>query len=52
MGSNMKTPNFLVIVTDQQQAEAPSCAGNADVHMPHLDRLAAAGVRFRNSYCT
>ncbi len=52
MTSNMKPPNFLVIITDQQQAEALSCAGNADVRTPHLDRLAATGVRFRNSYCT
>jgi arylsulfatase A-like enzyme len=28
-----------------------SCAGNADLSTPAMDRLAASGVRFENAYC-
>ncbi len=42
--------NLLVIMTDQHQAEALSCAGHLDVATPNLDRLAARGVRFSRAY--
>lgn len=45
-------PNIIYIFTDQQTASAMSCAGNADVHTPNMDRLAAAGILFENAYCT
>ena len=45
-------PNILYIMTDQQTATAMSCAGNADVHTPNMDKLAERGVRFTNAYCT
>lgn len=44
-------PNIIYIMTDQQSATALSCAGNADVRTPNMDRLAAHGVRFKNAYC-
>lgn len=44
-------PNILYIFTDQQTAEALSCAGNPDVKTPSMDRLAKEGVRFDNAYC-
>lgn len=44
-------PNILWIMTDQQPANAMSCTGNQDVHTPAMDRLAATGVRFEQSYC-
>lgn len=44
-------PNIIYIMTDQQSATAMSCAGNADVRTPNMDRLAAHGVRFENAYC-
>jgi hypothetical protein len=44
--------NMLLIITDQQTVAALSCAGNPYVKTPHLDRLAARGVRFEKSYCT
>jgi arylsulfatase A-like enzyme len=47
-----KRPNLLLLITDQQTADALSCAGNPHVKTPHLDRLAARGVRFAKSYCT
>ena len=43
-------PNIVVIMTDQQNAEAMSCAGNPYVKTPHQDRLAAEGVRFTRAY--
>lgn len=45
-------PNLIYIVTDQQTASAMSCMGNTDVHTPNMDRLARAGVLFRNAYCS
>lgn len=43
-------PNVLLVMTDQQQAAALSCAGSADVRTPHLDALAARGTRFASAY--
>ncbi len=45
-------PNIVYIFTDQQTASAMSCAGNADLHTPNMDKLAAYGVRFENAYCS
>jgi choline-sulfatase len=43
-------PNILLIVTDQQRAGMLSCAGNPWVKTPHLDSIAANGVRFERAY--
>ena len=43
-------PNIIYIVTDQQTASAMSCMGNTDVHTPNMDRLAQAGILFKNAY--
>nr|WP_275264285.1 sulfatase-like hydrolase/transferase [Jiangella asiatica] len=51
MGSDGR-PSILLIMTDQQSANAMSCAGNPDVRTPAIDSLAARGVRFRHAYCT
>ena len=42
--------NLLVIMSDEHQARAMGCAGHPLVKTPHLDRLAAAGIRFTNAY--
>ncbi len=47
-----KRPNVIWIMTDQQWAGAMSCAGNADLKTPNMDRLASRGVRFENAYCS
>ncbi|MCF3110021.1 sulfatase-like hydrolase/transferase [Niabella sp. CC-SYL272] len=44
-------PNILIIMTDQQTAEAMSNAGNRDLYTPAMDQLAANGVRFTRAYC-
>ena len=46
----LSRPNILIIMTDQQQSAALSCAGNADLHTPNLDALAARGTRFSSAY--
>ena len=45
-------PNLVFLFSDDQTARAVGCSGNADVHTPHLDRLAREGVRFTNHYNT
>lgn len=45
-------PNILILMTDQQRADCLSCAGHPVVKTPHMDRLAAEGVRFSQAYTT
>ena len=45
-------PNILIILTDQQSHSLLSCAGTPWISTPHLDRLAAGGVRFSRAYCS
>ncbi|MEM7270470.1 MAG: sulfatase-like hydrolase/transferase [Pseudomonadota bacterium] len=45
----MTTPNLLVIMSDEHQARALSCAGHF-AQTPNLDALAAHGTRFTNAY--
>ena len=50
-GQEKRPPNILIIITDQQTADAMSNAGNKDLHTPSMDQLAANGVRFTRAYC-
>lgn len=45
----MKAANTLVILSDEHQARALSCAGHPLVRTPHLDNLATRGTRFTNA---
>ena len=46
-----KSPNILVIITDQQFADAMSCCIGRDyIHTPNMDALAADGMRFTRAY--
>ena len=47
----MQAANLVIIMSDQHNKRAMGCAGHPLVHTPHLDRLAASGVRFTNAYC-
>jgi arylsulfatase len=40
-------PNILLLMTDQQRADALGCSGGW-LETPHMDRIAAGGVRFEN----
>lgn len=46
----MSRPNIVYIFTDQQSADAMSCAGNDYLETPALDRLAEMGTRFDRAY--
>ncbi|QDU93751.1 sulfatase [Lignipirellula cremea] len=45
-------PNILFILTDDQGWPTLGCYGNKLVPTPHLDQLAAEGVRFTDAYVT
>jgi len=44
-------PNILVVHVDQQRIDTLGACGNRDIKTPHVDALAADGVRFDNSFC-
>lgn len=43
-------PNILFFLADDQRNDTLGCAGHAIVKTPHIDRLAAEGVRFTNAF--
>ena len=43
----MNKPNILLIMTDQQRADAMNCSGDW-IQTPNMDRIAEKGVRFSN----
>lgn len=45
-------PNILLILTDDQGWSTLGCYGGEKVATPHLDRLAAEGIRFTDAYVT
>jgi len=46
-----RRPNIVMIMADNQPADMLGCYGNAEVHTPQLDALAAAGTRFDSAFC-
>ena len=44
-------PNIVFILSDDQGAWALGCAGNPYIQTPNMDRLAATGMMFEESYC-
>jgi arylsulfatase A-like enzyme len=48
----LQRPNVLVILTDDMRWDAMSCAGHPFFKTPNLDRLAAEGARFANTFVT
>ena len=47
-----KQPNILFFFADDQRHDTLGCAGHPIVETPTIDRLAANGVRFKNSFVT
>lgn len=45
-------PNVLFILCDDLRPDAVGCLGSEHVKTPHIDAVAADGVRFTNSFCT
>lgn len=50
MAQTRKRPNIIMLITDDQGVGDVGCFGNPEVRTPHLDRLAASGVLFRQWY--
>ena len=46
----MKRPNMLILYTDQQRWDTLGAAGNAEIHTPNLDKLAARGANFSRHF--
>ena len=44
-------PNIVLIFVDNRPTGMLGCAGNREIHTPHLDGLAARGVRFSEAFC-
>lgn len=44
-------PNLIVLLTDDQRADAVAALGNPHIITPHMDRLVREGFAFRNAYC-
>lgn len=45
-------PNFVIMMTDDQRADALSIAGNKILKTPNLDRIGHEGMMFRNMFVT
>ena len=50
--SEENRPNILFFFADDQRHDTLGCAGHPIVETPTIDRLAANGVRFKNSFVT
>lgn len=44
-------PNFIVLFSDDQQADSIHAWGNPNIQTPNLDRMVEQGFSFRNAYC-
>ena len=49
-GGSESPPNIIVIFTDDQGYRDLACYGAPKIKTPHIDRMAAEGVRFTNFY--
>lgn len=47
-----RRPNVVLIVSDDHGRGDLGCYGHPVIQTPHLDALAAEGVRFTNAFCT
>ncbi len=47
-----RKPNVIILIADQWRAQALGCAGDVNARTPHLDRLAADGVRLTTAVST
>ena len=43
-------PNMVLFMPDQLRADAVGCFGNPAASTPHIDELAATGLRFNNAF--
>jgi arylsulfatase A-like enzyme len=45
-----RRPDVVIVLTDQQRADAFGAAGAADLHTPVMDRIAGQGVQFTRAF--
>lgn len=48
----MRSPNVVLLLSDQQSWNMMACAGNPWLQTPAMDTLAESGIRFELSYAT
>ncbi|MDP4693144.1 MAG: sulfatase-like hydrolase/transferase, partial [Opitutales bacterium] len=48
----MTQPNIIIIYADDLGFGDLGCYGASGIPTPHLDRMAAEGLRYTNSYAT
>jgi arylsulfatase A len=48
--ADARPPNVVIFFTDDQGTLDAKCYGSQDLYTPHIDRLAATGVRFTQAY--
>ncbi|HEO70765.1 MAG TPA: DUF4976 domain-containing protein [Candidatus Hydrogenedentes bacterium] len=51
-GASASRPNIVFFFVDDQRNDTLGCAGHPIVRTPNVDRLAAQGVRFENTFVT
>ena len=44
--------HILIVHTDEHRIDCLGASGNKEIKTPHIDSLAADGVRFNNSFCS
>jgi arylsulfatase A-like enzyme len=47
-----RSPNILLVLSDDHSVPHVGCYGNPDIKTPNLDRFAAEGMRFDRAYVT
>ena len=48
-GKESKKPNIIYVFADQWRAQATGYTGDVNAKTPNLDRLAHAGINFKNA---
>lgn len=51
MPTSKKPHNILILCSDEHSPQVMGCMGDPLVRTPNMDRLAARGVLFENTYC-
>ena len=47
----VKKPNIILLLSDDQGEWAMGCSGNHEIITPNIDRIAREGIRFKNFFC-
>ncbi|MEZ6130855.1 MAG: sulfatase-like hydrolase/transferase [Planctomycetaceae bacterium] len=51
-GNSAKRPNIVLLLADDLGYAELGCQGNSDIPTPHIDSVAADGIRFTSGYVT